>query len=334
MLSKRSLRRLLFYGTLIALLVGGVLWCTVMPGRSAKAVAAADQAAQQRSSSTLRGDVEVLVTQYAGRNLGTPSVLRAAEEHLAKRLRELTGRDPTRESVASPDGEAHNLIAEIPGTSDLDEWVVVGAHYDTAPGTPGGNDNGSGVAATLALAAAFAKHPAQRALRFVLFTNEEPPYFQTEAMGSLVHARGCRERNENLTAMLSLETLGHYSEAEGSQDYPFPFGLLYPSRGNFVAFVGNLSNRSLVRDAIGAFRRSAQFPSEGGALPSYIPGVGWSDHWSFWQVGYPAIMVTDTAVFRDPNYHHTSDRSHHLDFDKLAVIVEGLEGTIRKLAGK
>jgi Zn-dependent M28 family amino/carboxypeptidase len=151
-------------------------------------------------------------------------------------------------------------------------------------------------------------------------------------MGSRIDADNARRRGDDITAMLSLETIGYYSDGSSSQHYPWPVGLLYPSKGNFLGFVGDLGSRSLVRAAIGAFRASASFPSEGAALPSTFPGVDWSDHWSFRQAGYPAIMVTDTALYRDPNYHQASDTPDKLDYRSLARVTRGLEYTIRQLA--
>ena len=145
--------------------------------------------------------------------------------------------------------------------------MLVGAHYDSETGTPGANDNASGVAATLELARRLSGLRFAKSIRFVLFANEESPYFQSPGMGSLVHARGCRERGERIDAMLSLESLGYYSDTPGSQRYPWPVGLLYPDRGNFIGFVGNLGSRSLVRRAIGLFRESTPVPSEGAAFP-------------------------------------------------------------------
>ena len=150
-------------------------------------------------------------------------------------------------------------------------------------------------------------------------------------MGSRVYARRSHERGERIVAMLSLETIGYYSEAKGSQKYPFPFGLLYPSRGNFIAFVGNTRSADLVRACIHRFRQEAQFPSEGAALPGAIEGVGWSDHWAFWQEDYPALMVTDTAPFRYPHYHSIEDTPDKLDYERLARVTEGLEKVIRSL---
>ena len=187
------------------------------------------------------------------------------------------------------------------------------------------------MAATLALARAFAGRHGERTLRLVFFVNEEPPHFQTASMGSWVHARRCRQRGEKVVAMLSLETIGYFSDEAGSQRYPAPFSLFYPSTGDFIAFVGNYASRRLVREVVGSFRRRARFPSEGGALPGFIPGIGWSDHWAFWQEGYPALMVTDTAPFRYPYYHSVYDTPDRLDYDRMARVVSGLEGVVEDL---
>jgi Zn-dependent M28 family amino/carboxypeptidase len=224
------------------------------------------------------------------------------------------------------------LEVELIGDSLPREIVVVGAHYDSVLDCPAANDNGTGVAALLSLARRFSGRTADRTLRFVAFVNEEPPYFQTEEMGSWVYAKQCRKQNEAVTAMLSLETIGYYSDQPDTQQYPAPFGLLYPSTGNFVAFVGNIGSGDLVRQAVGSFRQHEPFPSEGGALPEFTPGIGFSDHWSFWQEGYPALMVTDTAPFRYPYYHTPEDTADKVDFERTARVVRGLEKVIVDLA--
>ncbi|MBI5361819.1 MAG: M28 family peptidase, partial [Planctomycetes bacterium] len=249
---------------------------------------------------------------------------------LVKTSLEATGRPVRVESFPSGATEAHNLVLDLPGRTS--EWVVIGAHYDTARGAPGANDDGSGVAALCALARRFARRTTERSLRFVAFANEEPPRFRTDRMGSRVHARRAMERGETIVAMLALETLGCYSDVEGSQRYPNGLlALLYPSRGDFVTFVGDLGSRALVRDCVRAFREHASFPSEGGALPAWIPGVDWSDHASFAAHGVPAAMVTDTAVFRDPHYHRATDTPEKLDYDRLARVVAGIEHVVARL---
>jgi len=207
--------------------------------------------------------------------------------------------------------------------------VIVGAHYDSREGTPGADDNASGAAAALALARAFVNVKPSRTLRFVFFTNEE--YFREDLMGSLVYAKLCRALNENIVAMVSLETIGYFSDVANSQKYPFPINLFYPSTGDFVGFVGNVASRSLVRTAIGSFRTVATVPSQGVAAPEFIDGVGWSDQWSFWRLGYPGIMITDTAPFRNPNYHRPTDTPDTLDYGRLARVVAGLESVVADL---
>jgi Zn-dependent M28 family amino/carboxypeptidase len=203
--------------------------------------------------------------------------------------------------------------------------IVVGAHYDTVPGSPGADDNASAVAVLIELARM--KLP----VRFVAFANEEMPYFLGPEMGSFVAAKALRTGGATVRAMFSLEMLGYYRDAPGSQKYPAPLGLFYPDRGDFIAFVGDLGARALVRHAIKSFRKNAQFPSEGVAAPGFIPGVTWSDHWSFRRHGYAAIMVTDTAFYRYPHYHLPSDTPDRLDYERMARVTLGLAAMLREL---
>jgi Zn-dependent M28 family amino/carboxypeptidase len=206
--------------------------------------------------------------------------------------------------------------------------ILVGAHYDSVPGSPGADDNASGVAVLIELARLFG---GAGGIEFVAFANEEMPYFMSREMGSFFAAAQARSRNEKLRAMLSLEMLGYYRDASGSQQYPFPLNLLYPDRGDFIAFVGDLGARSLVRRSIKAFRDHARFPSEGVAAPGFIPGVTWSDHWSYRSHGFPAIMVTDTAFYRYPHYHLPSDTPEKLDYERMARVALGLSSMLKEL---
>jgi hypothetical protein len=206
--------------------------------------------------------------------------------------------------------------------------IVVGAHYDTVPGSPGADDNASGVAVLIELAAM--KVP----VRLVAFANEEPPYSFGADMGSWAWTKRARDRGEPIRAMFSLEMLGYYRDTAGSQRYPAPLGLFYPDRADFIAFVGDLGARGLVRRSIGAFRKTAKFPSEGVAAPSFIPGVTWSDHWSFRRHGYPAIMITDTAFYRYPHYHLPSDTPDKLDYERMARVTLGLAAMLNELANQ
>jgi len=302
-----------------------------MPGQSYEGALPEPGEPQLTRAEQLRRDVEYLAVTIGERNIGCyPQLVRTAA-FIENELTEV-GYEVARQEYEVWGVKCDNLEVEIAGSTRADEIVIVGGHYDTVPGSPGANDNGSGVAATLALARAFAGSSPERTLRFVAFVNEEPPYFQSEEMGSLVYARRSRERDENVVAMLSMETIGYFSDEPGSQQYPPGFRLFYPSQGNFIGVVGNFGSRKLVRQAVKIFRANADFPCEGGALPGLIVGVGWSDHWSFWQEGYQAVMITDTAPFRYPHYHQASDTPDKLDFDRMARVVDGMEKVVQTLA--
>jgi Zn-dependent M28 family amino/carboxypeptidase len=260
-----------------------------------------------------------------------PQALADAAAYVERVLLDLGYRAERQRFTARGEAVA-NVQAELPGAAHVAQVVLVGAHYDTVRGSPGANDNGSGVAALLELARLLRAAPLARTVRFVAFANEESPFFMTRAMGSHVAARACRAAGEPVVAMLSLETIGCYLDRPRSQHYPGPFALAYPTVGNFIAFVGNLRSRALVQRCVATFRRTTPFPSEGAALPAYIPGVFWSDHWAFWHAGYRAAMVTDTAPFRYREYHTARDTPDRLDYERMARVVLGLAEVVRDLA--
>jgi hypothetical protein len=280
----------------------------------------------------LRRDVRVIAGKIGNRNWFVHARLVEAAAWIEDSLAQV-GYEVRRLGYEIRGKICHNLEAEIPGRVRAEEIVVIGAHYDSVPGCPAANDNGSGVAALLALARAFADAEPERTIRFVAFVNEEPPFYRSPEMGSFVYARECRRRGDRVVAMLSLETIGYYRDERGSQMYPPPFSLFYPSQGNFVAFVGNIRSRALVQRCLATFRHEVKFPSEGAALPGFITGIGWSDHWSFWKAGYPAVMVTDTALFRYPYYHSAEDTPEKLDYERMARVIAGLERVAHDLAG-
>jgi hypothetical protein len=320
---------------LVLVLLGLFLtWQTMifMPGQSYRGPLPAPDSSQDMLGEQLRVDVEFLSERIGERNLRRYGQLVQSADYIEQQF-EAAGYQVQRQTYPVRDLTCNNLEAEIRGSTAPDEIVIVGAHYDSAMGTPGANDNASGTAALLALARRFAGQQTQRTLRFVAFTNEEMPYFQTPDMGSLVYARRCRERDENLAAVIVLETIGYYRQESGSQQYPVPLSAFYPSEGNFIAVVGNVASRKLVRRVVDSFRRHQRFPTEGGAVPASIDGVGWSDHWSFWEEGYPAVMITDTALFRYPYYHHPEDTPDKLNFDDMARVVDGLQAVIGELVG-
>jgi hypothetical protein len=328
-------QRVIFYGSIVASLSGGYLYATTMPGRSHRGELPPLSPLMQSTAVELKGHVDALSAVIGERRVGEGDSLARARDYLVSELEKSTAAQTaalTLEPLDSDGSNAANVIFELSGqTRDI---VLVGAHYDSAPGAPGANDNASGVAVGLYLAKTLSGERFRNTVRFVFFANEEPPYFQNPGMGALWHARGCAERREHVLAMLALESLGYYSDEPDSQRYPWPVGLFYPNRGTFVGFVGNLGSGWLVREAIGLFRGGAKFPSEGAILPGWVPGVGWSDHWAFWQFDDAAIMVTDTAVYRDPNYHQSSDVSSNLSYDRMARVTLGLQIAIAGLAGR
>ena len=302
-----------------------------MPGQSHQGPLPTLTEEQRTLEQELHSHVQTLAGQIGERNVFSHDRLVMAADYIGATLAG-AGYEARRQPFEVGGKICENVEAEVRGSQRPDDIIVIGAHYDSVQGSPGANDNASGVAAMLALARAFAKASPARTLRFVAFTNEEPPLFQTKYMGSRVYARRSRERGENIVLMLSLETIGYYSDEPGSQHLLFPLNLIYPSTGNFIAFVSNVENGFLVRQLVGSFRQVAQFPSEGGALWGLLPGVGWSDHWAFWKEGFPAVMVTDTALYRYPAYHSNADRPEFVQYERMARVVSGLQAVIAEMA--
>lgn len=225
--------------------------------------------------------------------------------------------------------EFTNLWVELPGRSRADEIVVLGAHYDTIVGTPGADDNATAVAGLLALSGRALERDWERTMRFVAFANEEPPFFMSSTMGSLVYAQSCQKRSDRIKAMVCLEMLGYYSEDQGDT-----LGVL-PSRGNFIGLVGDPASEDVLKKAAQGFRRAVKFPFQAAAPSSIdVPYAAFSDHWSFWQCGYPAFMVTDTGPLRNPHYHLPSDLPDTLDFEQMTRVVVGVEGALDELANR
>lgn len=321
----------MFLWLAIAAAAAWSLWYMVsVPGVSYRGPLAPLSGADRELESNLRRHVVTIASRE--HNLEHPDVLEAAAKEIETALAGF-GYAAVAQRFAARAGEVRNIEVEITGGARQREIVLLGAHYDSVSGAPGANDNGSGVAALIELARLLRGATPERTLRLVWFVNEEPPYYKGEDMGSRRYARRARERGEQVVAMFSIETVGWYSDQPGSQHYPFPLGLFYPSRGDFLAFVGNLGSRGLMHEAIAAFRRHAQFPSEGVAAPAFIPGVDWSDHASFWEQSYPALMLTDTALYRYPWYHDPRDTPDKVDYARLARVVRGLHGMVLELTG-
>ena len=283
--------------------------------------------------SRLRAHVERLARDIGERNVFRPGALDDAARYITGELQR-SGFSPVAQPFTALGREVRNIEAELPGTRSVDEIVVIGAHYDSVRGCPGANDNGSGVAALLEIAGALAPTRLGRTVRFVAFANEEPPFFQGAEMGSVVYARRARARGERVVGMLSLETIGYYTSEPGTQQYPAPLGLLYPSTGNFIGIVGDLRSRPLLARVATAFRKATTFPMQSAVAPRSLPGVGWSDHWAFWQEGYPAIMLTDTAPYRYPQYHTVRDTPDELRYPEFAQVVAAVIEVGRELGNQ
>jgi len=300
------------------------------PGKSFTGELPPLTAAELLMRSELERYIEKIAGQIGQRNIWHYKSLTAAADFIE------SSPDQTCYKVRRQNFQAQNKIccnieAILTGTEYSEQVVIIGAHYDSVFGSPGANDNGSAVAATFALARCFADKKPARTLRFVFFANEEPPFFQTDEMGSLIYARSCRAKGDNIIAMFCLECIGYYTDKPNTQKYPFPFNFVYPSTGNFIGFVSNFASRKLLHTAVASFRNKCQFPSEAGAVPEAVPGVAWSDQWSFWQQGYPAIMITDTAFFRYPYYHEPEDTPDKITYDHLTRVVYGLAQVIADL---
>jgi hypothetical protein len=283
----------------------------VMPGRSHAGALPPLSAQEKDLSARLRRHVEVLAARE--RNIDLETSASYIEAQLGTFTRqEFPSRGRTVRNVATGSGS-----------------IVVGAHYDSVPGSPGADDNASAVAVMIELARLLG--PEKLPITFVAFVNEEMPYSFTLECGAYQWARRAKDRGDRVSAMFSLEMLGYFKDEPGSQRYPWPLNLLYPDRADFVAFVADLGARDLVRQSIALFRKHAKFPSEGVAAPSQVPGITASDHWSFRLHGFPAIMVTDTAYNRNPHYHRATDTPDKLDYDRMARVTLGLAGMLRDL---
>lgn len=289
----------------------------------------------------LRVHVHHLAATIGPRNLEHYDALQAAERHIASQFARL-GYTPQRQAFRARGLEVANIEGARQGSDRTSRVIVVGAHYDTVGRSPGADDNASGVAALLEIARLYAPAAATplpgtaplATVRFVAFVNEEPPYFMTETMGSVVYARAAAARGDRIDGMLSLESMGYFSDARGSQQYPAPFSLFFPDRGNFLAMVSNFRSASLLRTAKSAFKSATALPLIASPAPERIAGVGWSDHWSFWQQGFRAIMLTDTVPYRNPHYHATTDTPDTLDYGRLAEVVSGCLAIVERLASR
>jgi Zn-dependent M28 family amino/carboxypeptidase len=292
---------------------------------------------QRELADKLEEDVRYLSEHIGERNMRRPTRMEKTVGWIEDRMRQ-AGYSVTRQTYQIQGGafqgsSADNIIAELRGEVNPEQIIIIGAHYDTVPASPGANDNSSAVAVLLMLAEWFKDSPQSKTIRFVSFANEEPPFFKTKDMGSYAYARKAQEDGDAIEAMIALDGLGYYSDRDGSQKFPLPgLGLFYPNTANFIAFASRVGDRSLMNKSLNIFRENTELKAEGVALPAITPGVSWSDHWSFWQFDYPAFMITDTLPFRDPGYHSPADTAERLDYRRMALLAEGLKHVVIHLA--
>ncbi len=216
-----------------------------------------------------------------------------------------------------------NVIARF--GPDTPERIVVGAHYDAFGELPGADDNASGVAGLIELAHLLGKSSLKTRVELVAFTLEEPPHFRTQNMGSANHARLLRQAGVSVRIMISLEMIGYFSDADNSQKFPLPLlSLAYPSRGDFIVVVGKLSQWSITRRVKKAMQSGTTLGVYSINAPPFMTGIDWSDHFNYWQAGYPAVMITDTAIYRNSNYHTENYTADTRDYQRMAMVVQAV----------
>ncbi|MCA8987741.1 MAG: M28 family peptidase [Planctomycetaceae bacterium] len=283
----------------------------------------------------LRKHVDVLAGLIGPRYLARPSTIETTLKYL-EGVWHQQGYEVRREEYQALEQTATNLIVETSGGKRSDEIILLGAHYDTVSATPGADDNASAVAVMLEVSRLLIGFAGQRTIRYVAFACEEPPYFHLDLMGSQIHARGCRNRNEKIIGMLCLEMVGYYAEEQNSQLIPETIPKLlrrfFPTRGNFLASVGNLTSLGLAWNFHRGFRKGTRnLPLFSVCLPERIREIRLSDNSSFWDQNYPALMLTDTSFLRNPNYHQATDLPGTLDYTRMTEVVRGVASAIKRM---
>jgi hypothetical protein len=285
----------------------------------------------------LREIVTALASVDPPRSGANPEAMARAAERIAAELRAI-GLAPRLDAFEVDGASYHNVVArigpELPADGAARPRIVVGAHYDVYGDRPGADDNASGVAALVVVASHLAARPLAADVEIVAFALEEPPYFRSSAMGSARHARALRNDAVPVRAMLSLEMLGYYCDAPGCQTYPDPeMAERFGDVGHFVAVIGRDEDRPILEPIGRAMAAATDLPVFPVAAPVELPGVDWSDHLSFWNEGFPAVLVTDTAEYRNPHYHRASDLPDTLDYERLAKAARAVAEAVAALAG-
>lgn len=312
----RSRRALVF----VVAIVAGILMLAVLLGQPL--VAPVPSMPPSVDPARLEAHVKKLSVDFYPRSFEHGAKLARTAEYIAEQFRE-AGAQVSIQDVAVDAEHYKNVVARFgPANGRL---LVIGAHYDSCGQTPGADDNASGIAGLLELAHLLGQSGASRPLELVAYTLEEPPHFRSPHMGSVWHARALKTAGRDVELMLSLEMIGYFSDRPGSQAYPLAaMKLGYPDRGNFIALVGQFGDFGLSRSVKAAMSGASQLPVYSLNAPSIVQGVDFSDHRSYWAQGYPALMVTDTAFMRNPNYHRAGDTFDKLDYKRMAMVVQSV----------
>ena len=310
--------RLLFL-TLAVVLIGAVVGGIAIVIQPVKVIASQPP---QVDPKRLEAHVKHLTVDLYPRSYDQLHNTDLAAQYIFNEL-EAAGGSVTVQDVSAPEAPYKNIVARFGPPSG--PVVVIGAHYDTHGDTPGADDNASGIAGLLELARLLGRTTQARPIELVAYALEEPPYFRTEHMGSAWHARSLRAANQEVAFMLSLEMIGFFSDEPGSQNYPVPaMSLLYSDRGDFIALIGKLSDFGPMRRIKALMTGATNLPVYSLNAPPRLQGVDYSDHLNYWHEGFPAFMVTDTAFFRNKNYHLASDTYETLDYGRMAKVVQAV----------
>jgi hypothetical protein len=283
------------------------------------------------NSSILKAHVQALCADFFPRDHRHPDNLFRAANYIHAHFRQ-SGAVVYEHSYEVEGLHYKNILAEY--GPDSPSVIIVGAHYDAVTGTPGADDNASGVAGLLELARLLSNTPLSSRVILAAYTLEEPPFFGSSFMGSAVHARVLKEENVEVRLMICFEMIGFFNDAPHSQKYPLPFlKLYYPSTGNFIGIVDHFFSTRAGQMKCW-MRRAVDLPVYSINAPKWLPGIDWSDHANFWKQGFPAVMITDTAFYRNDAYHSPLDTPEKLDYERMARVVEGVHGYVAHLAGQ
>lgn len=276
----------------------------------------------------LEGVVRKLSEDFHPRNFRNTGNLNATADYIQAHFEQAGGRVEIQEFSVS--GRSYKNVRAFFGDVS-DSRMIIGAHYDSHDDTPGADDNASGVAGLVELAYLFQKHTLRRGIELVAYSLEEPPFFDSKYMGSYVHAKSIADESITVEAMIALEMIGYFDEAFGSQNYPTRlFDIIYPNTGNFIAVVGRMDQRNIISKVKAGMKGTSDLDVHSIAAPESVPGIDFSDHRNYWQFGYNAVMVTDTAFYRNHAYHTTEDTWDRLNYDKMANVVRAVYNLTNK----